>query len=622
MIDDLAEFGCPVLLFSGGEPCLRPDLVELMKYARARGLRVVLSTNGMLITPELAAQFASAGLAYAGVSVDGLKATHDRFRGVDGAFEMSLAGIRNAKAAGLKVGLRMTLNRGNWREIPAVFELMRRERIDRACFYHLVYSGRGSALMSEDLSHDECRQAVKTIVAETKAWFAAGGRPEILTVDNHADGPFVYLKQLRDDPARAAETLKLLQLNRGNSSGEGIGCVSWDGEVYADQFWRHRSFGNVRTKRFSEIWQGEEMRPLKDKRPFVKGRCATCRWLDVCGGNFRVRAEAATGDVWASDPACYLTDEEIGGGSGANGQDARSTWGGALGSNGQDARSTKGGGCNFGTGIFPVRAAAPCGTGVSPVRAVPILVEDPDALCHAGQRFFSHLSTTDVHERNLPHWAQDHTLVFITFRLADALPQEVVLKWQDERAEWLRTHPLPWTAAVEAEYMQEFPARFEKWLDAGNGSCVLAREDCRKIVIDALEYFNDGKMPETANGQDARSTTAPASPCGTGVSPVRPTSPSATRSPVRPRYRLHSFVVMPNHVHVLMELYDKTDLTKILHSWKSFTAKKINLALGKSGVVWQDEYYDNLMRSERHYAATVEYIRRNAKAAEEKRGQC
>ena len=311
MIDDLAAFGCPVLLFSGGEPCLRGDLVELMAYAKERGLRVVLSTNGTLITPELAARFAAAGLSYVGVSVDGMEATHDRFRDVDGAFARALAGVRNAKAAGLKVGLRMTLNRGNWREIPAVFELMKCERIDRACFYHLVYSGRGSALMAEDLSHDECRQAVKTIVAETKAWFAAGGRPEILTVDNHADGPFIYLEQLKDDPARAAETLKLLRLNRGNSSGDGIGCVSWDGEVYADQFWRHRSFGNVRMKRFSEIWQGEEIRPLKDKRPHVKGRCATCRWLDVCGGNFRVRAEAATGDVWAPDPACYLTDEEI-----------------------------------------------------------------------------------------------------------------------------------------------------------------------------------------------------------------------------------------------------------------------------------------------------------------------
>ena len=311
MIDDLASFGCPVLLFSGGEPCLRPDLVDLMGYAKDRGMRVVLSTNGTLITSELAARFASVGLSYVGVSLDGLKPTHDLFRGVSGAFEQALAGIRNAKSAGIKVGLRMTLNRGNWREVPAIFDLMKREGIDRACFYHLVYAGRGSALIGEDLSHAECRAVVRTIMDETKAWFAEGGRPEILTVDNHADGPFVYLELLKEDPARAAEVLELLKMNQGNSSGNGIGCVSWDGEVYADQFWRHRSFGNVRRRRFSEIWQDGKMRPLKDKRPFVKGRCATCRWLDVCGGNFRVRAEAATGDLWAPDPACYLTDGEI-----------------------------------------------------------------------------------------------------------------------------------------------------------------------------------------------------------------------------------------------------------------------------------------------------------------------
>ena len=319
MIDDLAAFGCPVLLFSGGEPCLRPDLVELMAYAKAKGMRVVLSTNGTLITPELAARFAEVGLSYVGVSIDGLKATHDSFRGVAGAFDAALAGIRNAKAAGLRVGLRMTIGKGNVGEIPSVFELMKRERVDRACFYHLVYAGRGSALVGEDLSHEVCRRAVRTIMDETKAWFAEGGKPEILTVDNHADGPFVYLELLKEDPRRAAEVLELLKMNRGNSSGSGIGCVSWDGEVYADQFWRHFSFGNVRRRKFSEIWSdvsgateaSELMAKLKDKRPHVTGRCASCRWLDVCGGNFRVRAEAATGSLWAPDPACYLTDEEI-----------------------------------------------------------------------------------------------------------------------------------------------------------------------------------------------------------------------------------------------------------------------------------------------------------------------
>ena len=320
MIDDLAAFGSPVLLFSGGEPCMRDDLVELMGYAKAAGMRVVISTNGTLITPRLAREFADVGLSYVGVSIDGNRNTHDRFRGVDGAFERSMEGLANAQEAGIKVGLRMTLNKMNFREVDDVFTLMRERSINRACFYHLVYTGRASEMMEMDLTHDETRATVRHIMDLTKAWFDDGGRPEILTVDNHADAPFVYLELLREDPARAEEVMQLLKWNQGNSTGNGIACVSWDGEVHADQFWRHFSFGNVRERPFSEIWTdvsrttdaSELMFRLKDKRPFVKGRCAKCRWLDVCGGNFRVRAEADTGDLWASDPACYLTDEEIG----------------------------------------------------------------------------------------------------------------------------------------------------------------------------------------------------------------------------------------------------------------------------------------------------------------------
>ena len=320
MIDDLAAFGSPVLLFSGGEPCVRPDLVELMHHARQAGMRVVLSTNGTLITPELAREFAQVGLSYVGVSLDGGPATHDRFRGVEGSFARAMEGLANAQTQGIKVGLRMTLNRLNYREVDEVFDIMRARDIKRACFYHLVYTGRGSNMMDMDLTHDETRAVVRRIMDRTRAWFDEDGRPEVLTVDNHADGPFVYLELLREDPARAEEVMQLLKWNQGNSTGNGIGCVSWDGEVHADQFWRHFSFGNVRERPFSQIWTdtsrtseaSELMFRLKDKRPFVKGRCAKCRWLDICGGNFRVRAEAATGDLWASDPACYLTDEEIG----------------------------------------------------------------------------------------------------------------------------------------------------------------------------------------------------------------------------------------------------------------------------------------------------------------------
>jgi radical SAM protein with 4Fe4S-binding SPASM domain len=248
------------------------------------------------------------------VSLDGLREVHDRFRGVKGAFDKTLRGIRNARDAGIKVGIRFTVSRKNWQEIPGVFDLIEKENIPRVCFYHLVYSGRGSALIEEDLTHEETRQLVDLIMDRTKDLFNRGMEKEVLTVDNHADGPYVYLRLLREDPQRAAEVLELLRMNEGNSSGHGIGCVSWDGEVHADQFWRIHSFGNVKDRPFGDIWldpTNELLTKMKDKKPHVKGRCATCRWLDVCGGNFRARAEAVTGDVWAADPACYLTEEEI-----------------------------------------------------------------------------------------------------------------------------------------------------------------------------------------------------------------------------------------------------------------------------------------------------------------------
>ena len=315
MIRDLAEFGSPVLLFSGGEPLMRPDLFELIKYARELGMRAVLSSNGTLITREVAERLAEYGLSYVGISIDGLGETHNRFRGSPDAYERALEGLEHCRSAGIKVGLRFTMTKSNRAEIPAIFQLLEERSIPRICFYHLVYSGRASDLVTEGLSHEETRETIDLIIDRTRRLHERGKPTEVLTVDNHADGVYLYLKLLEEDPERAARVLELLQMNGGNSSGRGIGCVSWDGEIYADQFWRHYSFGNVRERPFSEVWTGTSdplMNMLKEKQKHVKGRCAECSFLDVCGGNFRVRAEAATGDTWAADPACYLRDDEIG----------------------------------------------------------------------------------------------------------------------------------------------------------------------------------------------------------------------------------------------------------------------------------------------------------------------
>jgi len=318
LIDDLAAFGSPVMLFSGGEPTMRKDLPELAAYAREKGMRAVISTNGTLIDKPLAKKLKEVGLSYVGISLDGIRETNDRFRGMQGAFDAALRGLHNCQEEGIKVGLRFTINKQNVMDIPAIFDLLEEEKIPRICFYHLVYAGRGSKMVDEDLSLEESRQAVDLIAERTKALHEKGFPAEVLTVDNHCDGPYLYLKLLKENPERAAEVFELLSMNQGNSSGIGFDCVSWDGSVHADQFWRHYSFGNVRERPFSEIWtdlSDELMAGLKNRKPLIKAhgdRCAHCKWFEICNGNFRVRAEAVYGNVWADDPACYLTKEEIG----------------------------------------------------------------------------------------------------------------------------------------------------------------------------------------------------------------------------------------------------------------------------------------------------------------------
>ena len=315
-IDDLADFHVPVLLFSGGEPLIRPDFFELAEYAQAKGVRPTLSTNGTLITREVAQRIKDIGVGYVGISLDGLQDVNDQFRGVEGAFQKAMAGIQNCVAVGQRVGLRFTINHHNIQELENIFDFIERENINRVCFYHLVYSGRGTAMKNQDVTAEESRRAMDIIIRRTKDFEDRGLEKEILTVDNHCDGVYMYLKALSEgNDQQAAQIKKYISMNGGNRSGIAFGEVDPFGYVHPDQFTQHHTFGNVRDRKFSEIWQDTSnpiMAGLKDRKPLLKGRCSQCRFLENCNGNFRTRAEAVTGDFWESDPSCYLTDEEIG----------------------------------------------------------------------------------------------------------------------------------------------------------------------------------------------------------------------------------------------------------------------------------------------------------------------
>lgn len=315
-IDDLAEFKVPALLFSGGEPLIRPDFFELATYAAAKGVRPTLSTNGTLITREVAQKLKDIGVGYVGISLDGLQDVNDKFRGMDGAFEAAMQGIKNCVAVDQRVGLRFTINHHNIQELDNIFDFIERENINRVCFYHLVYSGRGNAMMNEDVTAEESRRAMDIIIRRTKDFEERGLEKEILTVDNHCDGVYMYLKAMAEgDAALAKQIKKYIAMNGGNRSGMAFGEVDPLGYVHPDQFTQHHTFGNVRERKFGDIWTDTAnpiMAGLKDRKPLLKGRCSKCQYLDNCNGNFRTRAEAKTGDFWESDPSCYLTDAEIG----------------------------------------------------------------------------------------------------------------------------------------------------------------------------------------------------------------------------------------------------------------------------------------------------------------------
>lgn len=314
MIDDLAEFGAPALLFSGGEPLTRQDLFLLGSYAVSRSLRTVVSTNGTLITKDAAKKIKEAGFSYVGISLDGLEKTNDQFRKEKGAFQKALQGIRNCLACGVRAGLRFTINKYNFGDVAGIFDLISSEGIPRACFYHLVYSGRGSAMVKDDLTNVQARKVMDLIFARTISACAVRKDLEILTVDNHADGVYLYLRALKEDKQKGEAILDLLKSNGGNKSGIGIANIDNLGFVHPDQFWREYSLGNIKQRRFSRIWSDESnvlLRDLRNRLSLLKGKCGRCSFKEICAGNFRSRAEAVHGDIWQEDPACYLSEEEI-----------------------------------------------------------------------------------------------------------------------------------------------------------------------------------------------------------------------------------------------------------------------------------------------------------------------
>lgn len=313
LIRELGEIKTPVIIFSGGEPLLRSDLYELADYARSQGIRTALSTNGVLITPEVARRLDSCGFAYIGVSIDGSPGVHDTFRGVSGAFDKTLKGLRNAREVGLKTGIRFTVNKSNYKDLPFILDLVKEEKVPRFCLYHLVYAGRGRDLAAGDLSIQEKRELVSYLIQRALDFHQEGVDTEILTTDHHADGIYLYNWVRENLPERAQDVKKLLEFHGGCSAGEKIANIDPAGQVYPCQFWRSSSLGKFPERSFQEIWYDENnelLNALRNKKEHLQGKCGECKHNSLCGG-CRIRAEAVNGTIWGEDPVCYLTKEEI-----------------------------------------------------------------------------------------------------------------------------------------------------------------------------------------------------------------------------------------------------------------------------------------------------------------------
>lgn len=315
MLEDLAGFRVPAVLFSGGEPLVRPDVPELMAFAKSLGLTVTLSTNGLLIDDPMADRLAEIGVKYVGISLDGTRPRHDKLRGLAGAFDGTLAAIDRCRARDIKVSVRFTVHALNESDLDALFDVCHEHDVQRLCVYHLAYAGRGEGMMRVDLTAEQTREVVDRIFARTRDFHDRGFPLEVLTVSNHADAAYIVLQLERTDPTRAENVKALLRGTGGNRSGCNISSIDPAGNVHYDQFSWHYNCGNVREKPFSRIWSeasDPRLAILRDRREHLPGRCRSCRFLDICNGNLRTRAESATGDWLGFDPSCYLTDAEIG----------------------------------------------------------------------------------------------------------------------------------------------------------------------------------------------------------------------------------------------------------------------------------------------------------------------
>ena len=310
----LREYGIRIVVLSGGEPLMRPDLEQLVAFLKSQNMIVHLSSNGVLMDLNRAMALKSAGVGYTGISIDGLPAFNDGYRGFGDAFNHAFAGIDAVHLSGMKSGLRITMHRDNIGDIGELLALAAEHRVDRFYISHLLYSGRATDMQQHDLDRSTRAATVHAIFRLAQQQLEGGARLKIVTGGNDVDGVFLhrFIGEHYGEHA-AAIALDYLKRRGGNRAGEKIINIDVNGNVHPDQFWQSSNSGNILESDLESILQREPYRFLREREKFLESPCRQCESLAICRGSHRERALYVFNDLNLTDPSCYRDqiDREI-----------------------------------------------------------------------------------------------------------------------------------------------------------------------------------------------------------------------------------------------------------------------------------------------------------------------
>ncbi len=304
-VDELVEYK-PIIILTGGEPLLRSDVYDIAKYASGHGLRVVLATNGTILTPDIAKKLKDVGIQRVSISIDGsTKETHDIFRGETGAFEAALFGIDILKNAGISFQINTTITKRNLTEIPNIYELALELGASALHIFLLVPTGRGEEIESEEIPSEEYERVLN--------WFYDKSKTSRIQLKATCAPHYFRIMRQRaktEGIKITRETHGLEAMTKGCLGGSGFCFVSSKGDVYPCGYLPALA-GNIRQKPFKMIW--EKSKVFNDLRDMgkLKGKCGECEYRAVCGG-CRARAYALTGDYLDEEPYCmYVPPKKV-----------------------------------------------------------------------------------------------------------------------------------------------------------------------------------------------------------------------------------------------------------------------------------------------------------------------